>query len=93
MECVPKDFNLKEFEESIKQIEGVQEVHDLHVWSLGIGKSAMSAHVFTTLPTGAILKKVTALCRLNGIYHSTVQVEVTQDKKHKSYINCQHKLH
>ena len=93
MEGTPSEINLEEFEQDIASIEGVVEVHDIHVWSLGVGKPSMSAHIYTDKDTGAVLKKVTKLCRRYGIYHSTVQVETTQDKAHIDYIECAHNIH
>ncbi len=93
MEGAPAEIDLEEFEQSIREVQGVVEVHDLHVWSLGIGKPSMSAHVYTNQDTGAVLKRLTKVCRLYRIYHSTIQVETTQDKLHEDYIECDHDLH
>jgi len=87
------DNNLEEFEGSLKAVAGVDEIHDLHVWSLGVGKPSMSAHIFTNLDTGLTLKKTTKVCRMYGIFHSTIQVETTQDKEHEHYIECEHNIH
>ena len=93
MEGTPAEINLEEFEDALKTVNGVVEIHDLHVWSLGIGKPSMSAHIYTNQDTGAILKRVTKVCRRYGIYHSTIQVETTQDKLHQDYIECEHDIH
>jgi len=93
MEGTPAEIDLEEFEDAIKNVAGVAEIHDLHVWSLGIGKTSMSAHIYTNQDTGAILKRVTKVCRRYGIYHSTIQVETTQDKLHQDYIECEHDIH
>jgi len=94
MEGAPRGFSVHEFEEQLKQIEGVVEIHDLHVWCLGVGQNAMSAHIFTNLPlTGPVLRKATALCRVHGIFHSTIQVEKTNDESHEDFINCKHNVH
>lgn len=44
LEGVPKDVNLASLREAIASVTGVEEVHDLHVWSLTSGVNAMSAH-------------------------------------------------
>jgi len=94
MEGAPRGFSVHEFEEQLKQIEGVVGIHDLHVWCLGVGQNAMSAHIFTNLPlTGPVLRKATALCRVHGIFHSTIQVEKTNDESHEDFINCKHNVH
>ena len=93
MEGTPMELDLDEFESTIKRLDGVTEIHDLHVWSLGVGKPAMSAHILTDYDIGRVLKKTTEVCRKYGIYHSTIQIEITQDKEHQDYIDCQHDIH
>lgn len=92
MEGVPVGIAINEFEESLKKIKGVKEIHDLHIWSLSAGKPAMSAHIFSENPSKA-LKKATELCRRYGIYHSTIQVENWLEKNEKDFIKCDHNLH
>lgn len=94
MEGTPRGFNTTEFEEQVKQIPDVCEIHDLHIWCPDIGRKAMSVHILSNPnKCGQVLRKVTALCRANGIYHSTIQVETTQDKEDQNYIDCHHQMH
>lgn len=93
MEGTPEELDLEEFERKLISIEGVAEIHDLHVWSLGVGKPAMSAHIFAARDPGGVLRRANNLCRSYGIYHSTIQVETTQDKDHKHYVECSHNIH
>lgn len=93
MEGTPAEFDLEEFETKLKNVDGVLEIHDLHVWTLGVGKPAMSAHIFSDRNTSAVLKKVTRICRLYGIFHSTIQIETIQDKLHEDYFECKHNIH
>ena len=50
MEGVPSQINILKLEEEIEQIEGVSQVHDIHVWSLSMGKMALSAHIESDEP-------------------------------------------
>ena len=58
------------------QIEGVQEVHDLHVWALTPGIPLLAVHL--NLAPGAsgvaVLQESTQYCRSLGIEHSTIQL-------------------
>ncbi len=45
LEGTPAHINLAAVEASIKQTEGVLDVHDLHVWTITSGMEALSAHV------------------------------------------------
>jgi hypothetical protein len=62
------------------QMPGVQEIHDLHVWSLKPGIPLLCAHVVLT-PTAdptETLHAVTTHCRALRIQHTTIQL-VTND--------------
>ncbi|MBI3803545.1 MAG: cation transporter [Nitrospirae bacterium] len=45
LEAVPEHIDLSEVGRAMAAMEGVEEVHDLHVWTLTSGKYALSAHV------------------------------------------------
>ena len=78
LEGTPNDVNLTALRESIRTVEGVADVHDLHVWSLTSGINAMSVHAVLADHSlhdevlAAVQKKVTSEFK---IAHATVQVE------------------
>lgn len=45
MEGVPPSVNLEEVGHAMAQVEGVSSVHDLHIWTLSSGQTALSAHI------------------------------------------------
>ena len=75
MEAVPRGLNLDEFEEALLNVKGVVKICDLHVWSLSEEQPAMSAHVFTNEDAQIVLRRMTKVCRLYEIFHSTIQIE------------------
>jgi cobalt-zinc-cadmium efflux system protein len=81
MEATPAGLDLAAVEGDLLALPGVEGVHDLHVWTLGPGATACSAHVLlasAALPeVQARLRAIeAALADRHGILHSTVQVEV-----------------
>ncbi len=98
VEGVPEGLSLEKIGQSIAGVAGVQDVHDLHVWSICSGHIALSAHVITAnqpLAEGdgimAELKK--RLARF-GIEHTTIQFECGdcgQGVRHSTacFANCQ----
>ena len=89
MEGSPLGINIKEFENKLLNINGVLAVHDLHIWSLSVGKPAITAHIIGE-NSNELLEKCTLLCRIYGIYHSTLQVETPE--KHISML-CKQNIH
>src|ERR1700692_595931 len=44
LEGRPKEMGVEEVARAILKVDGVMEVHDVHIWSLGGGEIAMSCH-------------------------------------------------
>ncbi|TVO69345.1 cation diffusion facilitator family transporter [Denitromonas ohlonensis] len=79
LEGVPESLSLPEVGRSMAAVDGIVSVHDLHIWSLGAGRVALSAHVVITSLTDwpAVLPRLqTALASQFGIEHATLQPEV-----------------
>jgi cobalt-zinc-cadmium efflux system protein len=79
LEGLPRGLDLTNVTNAMSQVEGVLDVHDLHIWSLGPSTHALSSHVLIEdMPPSAsdgILKRINdVLCDL-GIHHTTIQFE------------------
>lgn len=81
LESVPKHISLQKLKEDVlNEVAGVKAVHDLHVWSVASGMSALSCHVLIDdLPPSEsvhILNSINALLRARyRIDHATIQFE------------------
>jgi cobalt-zinc-cadmium efflux system protein len=80
LEGTPRGMKLERVEAAICKIDGVNDVHDLHVWSLGSETSALSCHIsIADIPPSAserILREVKeCLHRDFRIDHTTIQFE------------------
>ncbi len=80
LEAVPHDISISNLVRDMRNVKGVQDIHDLHVWSIASGMHALSCHVLIdNLPPSAsasILQSLTTV--LNEKYsigHSTIQFE------------------
>lgn len=63
------------------QIEGVLEVHELHIWSLSASKACMSCHLVAADPHLPLEKAITLLKNDYGITNTAIQIEL-QGEKH-----------
>lgn len=82
LEGLPRGMELKQVTEAIRKIDGVIDVHDLHIWTLGSSAHALSCHVMIEdMPpsaSNAILQRInSALCD-RDIHHTTIQFEHTE---------------
>ncbi|TYI73213.1 hypothetical protein E1A91_D07G115800v1 [Gossypium mustelinum] len=78
MERTPGDINIDMLESGIKGIDGVQNIHDLHVWAITVGKLVLSCHVKADTGTSfnEILSEISDYCvKTYNIHHITIQIE------------------
>ena len=80
LEGTPRGLNLTQIRAGLEAVEGVMNVHDLHVWSLGSQSHALACHVtIDDIPpseSNCILLKINALARQDfHIHHTTIQFE------------------
>lgn len=89
IEGTPADVNIALLRESLSQIEGVADIHDLHVWSLTSGVNAMSVHAVITGDDqhDAVLTRVHEHCTQHfKISHVTVQTECRGFAEHETHL-------
>jgi len=80
LEGLPRGLELKQVVDAIQAIDGVLDVHDLHIWSLGSNSHALSCHVLIAdMPPSKsdhILHRVNHLLSDRfHVHHTTVQFE------------------
>jgi cobalt-zinc-cadmium efflux system protein len=80
LEGAPRGMDLARIAQAIAAVEGVLEVHDLHVWSLDSEWHALSCHIrVADIPLSAsesILREVNDAVRQRfHIHHTTIQLE------------------
>jgi len=89
MDAVPKGIDLNQVSDYLQSINGVKEVHDLHIWAMSTTEIALTAHLVIPDETkdDFFLKKICGeLHSRFGIEHSTIQVE-----KSAQSANCEHR--
>jgi cobalt-zinc-cadmium efflux system protein len=80
LEGLPRGLELRKVTNAISEVEGVLDVHDLHIWSLGSNSHALSCHVLIAdMPPSQsdhILHRVNHILgdRFH-VHHTTVQFE------------------
>lgn len=80
VEGVPEGMSIKKINESIRTIQAVDTVHDLHVWNLSSENISLSAHIVlvsgNTQPPEDVMGEIKALLESEfGIQHTTLQFE------------------
>ena len=81
LESSPRHLDTDALRRDLTEIEGVRDVHDLHVWTVTSGFVSLSAHAEVTSSDIAdeVLRRATVLLRERyGIRHVTIQPETSQ---------------
>jgi cobalt-zinc-cadmium efflux system protein len=73
-ESSPEHIDVDELRAALAAVDGVKEVHDLHVWTLVPGRDMATAHLSTDGRFG-VLDDARAVLAARGLGHATVQVE------------------
>jgi cobalt-zinc-cadmium efflux system protein len=78
LESTPRDLDAEEVGRAMVDIADVQEVHDLHVWTITSGFPSLSAHVLVAPGADCHAKRRELdrmLAERFGLTHTTLQVE------------------
>ncbi len=78
MEGVPRGISIEEVTEALEGLPGVQDAHDLHVWSLTSGRNIATIHLVIGEDAdhqGIIDAANRTLASRFAIHHATIQVE------------------
>ena len=89
LEATPKDVDLENVVKSINELDEIEGVHDVHIWTITSGMYAMSAHVYIkdlmVSETHRIMANINTLVNEKfSIGHTVIQFEsnVCSDNPH-----------
>jgi cobalt-zinc-cadmium efflux system protein len=77
LEATPRHIDIAGVRSTLEQLSSVESVHDLHVWTVGGGLVAMSAHAVLNSDRDGqdVLEASRAAMARLGISHVTIQLE------------------
>jgi cobalt-zinc-cadmium efflux system protein len=74
-ETSPAHIDVEELRTALGAVDGVTEVHDLHVWTLSPGKDMCTVHLTSSSDSARVLSDAREVLHDRGLEHATVQVE------------------
>ncbi|CAH2254506.1 zinc transporter 1 [Pelobates cultripes] len=77
LQTVPKQIDISSLKQKLKKIEGVEAVHELHVWQLAESRIIATAHIKCKDPTAYmdVAKRIKDFFHDEGIHATTIQPE------------------
>ena len=82
LEKTPHGIEIDEIKEHIKEIEGVKDIHHIHIWSMDGYNNYLTMHVVTDDDGHVIKEKIRKELREHGISHATLELEGTKEHCH-----------
>ena len=101
LEAVPRELSMPDLVRDMREIEGVQDVHDLHVWSIASNMYALSCHAMIDdrpqSKSSAILHSMNEMLHERyHIGHATIQFECNPHQEQYCSVDglyCQMEVH
>ncbi|NLM15468.1 MAG: cation transporter [Clostridiaceae bacterium] len=91
LEKIPNGISVEEIREHISEIEGVVNVHHIHIRSMDGQCNYATMHIVTDEDAHIIKKRVRENLQEHGIVHTTLELEGTAEECHEEYCHVEHK--
>lgn len=88
MESVPRNVDYEAVRQALLALPGVNDVHDLHIWSLSSGKPALSVHLVARAESDVLHEAQHLLGSRFAITHTTIQIDPPESDPHSHCANC-----
>ncbi|MFA8438316.1 cation diffusion facilitator family transporter [Pueribacillus sp. YX66] len=96
MEGTPQNVDMSNVIKIIQNTQGIENIHDLHVWAITSGFNALSCHAvvddqLSIAESERLLKQIEQNLEHQNIHHMTIQLE-TSSHQHNNSILCEMKV-
>ena len=82
LEKAPADVDVQEMAEHILEIDGVLDIHHVHLWSMDGQSHHATMHIVATGDHHEIKERIREVCRAHGVGHVTLELEVEGEPCH-----------
>ena len=93
LEKAPTDIDLDEIKEHILEIDGVVDIHHIHLWSLDGQNNYITMHVVTSADPHEIKHKIREELQEHGVGHATLELESENEHCHEKECHVEFKTH
>lgn len=97
LEKAPHSIEMAEIKEHLEEIEGIADIHHIHIWSLDGQNHFATMHIVTDSEPHKIKDAVREELREHGIGHVTIELETTEEHCHEKHCHieapCTHGHH
>jgi len=85
LEKAPHHMKISEIEELMKEIEGVTDVHHIHLWTMDGQNNLATMHIITDSDPHEIKHRIRQTLQKQGIGHATIEIESSSEDCHEAH--------
>ena len=89
LEKIPNNISIEEIKEHITEIDGVQSVHHIHIWSMDGNLNFATMHIVADENSHTIKDKIREELKEHGIGHATLEIESPDDHCHEEHCHIE----
>lgn len=89
LEKAPHGISVEEIKEHVSEIEGVLDVHHIHIWSMDGHNNYATMHVVTEENPHSIKHKIRDELKEHGISHATLELEGKDEGCHEEHCHVE----
>ncbi len=93
LEKTPHNIHLQEIKEHILELDGVLDVHHIHVWSMDGQNNYATMHIVTNGEAHHIKDAVREELREHGVGHVTLELEAEGEHCHEEHCHVEFETH
>ena len=93
LEKIPNNISIEEIKHHIKEIDGVIDVHHIHIWSMDGQLNFATMHIVANENSHEIKDKIREELKEHSIGHATLEIENPNDHCHEEHCHIEHSSH
>ncbi len=93
LEKIPNNISIDEIKKHLMHIDGVIDVHHIHIWSMDGYLNFATMHIVADENSHTIKDKIREELKEHGIGHATLEIENPDDNCHEMHCHIEHTHH
>ncbi len=93
LEKAPHEVEIDEIKEHLLELDGVLDIHHVHVWSMDGNSHYATLHVVTNRDAHTVKEEIRAELAEHGIAHATLELEAEGEHCHEQSCHVEHDSH
>ena len=89
LEKIPNNISIEEIKNHIKEIDGVVDVHHIHIWSMDGYLNYATMHIVANENSHEIKDKIREELKEHGVGHATLEIESPTDHCHEEHCHIE----